>query len=307
MKRIVFVLSCLLLVACTPYGVTKVDLRKAFRHKTSAKDLYTRVDVIPLRVPEGAQIGQGETLFEVAADRFFLLDKNEILVFDGAGNYLFAIRSPEKIIDFSAYGDRVLDVLTEGAITEYDIKDGSLLETYPIRDNDVILTSIAKVDDDSIDMSGYLDGTVHDCGYLVDRAYFYSGPRPAPDYLASHAYVPAAEMQNSRFFHCDGIVYNFLCMSGWIFRYTDDDFIFPAHEWDFGKRSLTFTNAQKTADRIYLAFNLDGQDYVLVYNLGNGKYNIVENKTFPLGVIYDGSNYHCRPEGDGLVIVRYKL
>ena len=74
---------------------------------------------------EQAAIGQGETLLEVAADRFFLLDKNEILVFDGTGDYLTTIRSSEKIIDFSAYGDRVLDVLTEGAITEYDIKDGS--------------------------------------------------------------------------------------------------------------------------------------------------------------------------------------
>jgi hypothetical protein len=295
MKRIVFIVSCLLLVACTSYGVTKVNLRKAFRHKTSEKDLYTRVDVIPLRVPEGAQIGQGETLLEVAADRFFLLDKNEILVFDGAGNYLTAIRSPEKIIDFSAYGDRVLDVLTKGAITEYDIKDGSLLETYPIRDNDVFLTSIAKVDDDSIDMSGYLDGTAYDCGYLVDRAYFYTVPRPAADYLATHAYVPAAEMQNSRFFRCDGDVYNFLSRSGQIDRYTGNDFIFPAYSWDFGERSPVFTNAQMLGDRVFLAFELEGKDGVLVYNLKNRKYFVVESDTFPLGVIYSGSNYYCCP------------
>lgn len=54
MKRTITILSfLLLLIACTPYGVTKVNLRKAFRQKTSAKDLYARVDVIPLRVPEG--------------------------------------------------------------------------------------------------------------------------------------------------------------------------------------------------------------------------------------------------------------
>jgi hypothetical protein len=295
MKRMISILSCLLLVACTPSVVVKVDLRKAFRQKTAAKDLYTRVDVIPLRVPEEVRIGQRETLLEVAADRFFLLDKNEILVFDGTGDYLTTIRSSEKIIDFSAYGDRVLDVLTEGAITEYDIKDGSHLETYPIRDNDVILTSVAKVDDDSIDMSGYLDGTAYDCGYLVDRAYFYTVPRPAADYLATHAYVPAAEMQNCRFFRCDGSVYGFLSRSGEIDRYTGDDFIYPAYEWDFGKRSPDFTNAQMMKDRIFLAFELDGYDYVLVYNLKNRKYQVVESDTFPLGVIYSGSNYYCCP------------
>ena len=61
------------------------------------------------------------------------------------------------------------------------------------------------------------------------------------------------------------------------------------------------------ADRIFLAFDQDGKEYVLVYNLGNGKYYVVDYEAFPLGVIYDGSNYYCRPEGEGWVIVRYTL
>ena len=308
-RAIIIILSALLAVSCLGRSERmKVDIDKALKKQVDARKLYTEATVIPLHCPEGTTFGQeGKVVLEVAENRFFLLDRNEILVFNGAGDYVTSITNEEPIIDISAYRDRVLDVLTAGGITEYDIKDCSLLETYPIRDHDVILTSVARVDDDSFSMTGYLDGDAYDCGYLVDRAYFYSGARPAPDYLVSHAYVPAAEVQYSRFFRCDGFVYNFICKSGWIFRYTNDDFIFPAHQWAFGKRSSTFTNAQKTADRIFLAFNLDGKDYVLVYNLENGKYNAVESETFPLGVIYDGSNYHCRPEGDGLVIVRYKL
>ena len=310
MKRAVLILlTALLAVSCVGRSEkVKVNIDKALKKQVDGRKLYSEATVIPLHCPEGMTVGQEEKMvLDVAADRFFLLNQNEILVFNGAGDYVTSITSEEKIIDFSAYRDQVLDVLTAGAITEYDIKDGSLLETYPIQDNDVILTSVARVDDDSIDMTGYLDGTAYDCGYIVNRAYFYSVARPAPDYLATHAHIPAEEMQHSRFFRCDGIVYNFLCKSGWIFRYTNNDFIFPAQEWDFGKRSLTFTNAQKTTDRIYLAFELDGKDYVLVYNTGSGKYNVVENKTFPLGVIYDGSNYHCRPEGAGFVIIRYSL
>ena len=308
-RAILILLTALLAVSCVGRSErVKVDIDKALKKQVDGRKLYSEATVIPLHCPEGMTVSlEGKVVLDVAADRFFLLGRNGILVFNGAGDYVTSISSEEPIIDFSVYRDRVLDVLTAGAITEYDIKDCSLLETYPIRDNDVILTSIARVDDDSISMTGFRDGNAYDCGYLVDRARLYAGPRPAPDYLASHAYVPAEEMQHSRFFHCDGFVYNFICKSGWIFRYTNDDFIFPAQEWDFGKRSLTFTNAQKTNDRIYLAFKLDGKDYVLVYNQGNGKYNAVESKTFPLGVIYDGSNYHCRPEGDGLVIVRYKL
>ena len=308
-RAILILLTALLAVSCMGRSEkVKVNIDKALKKQVDGRKLYSEATVIPLHCPDGMTVSQEEkVVLDVAADRFFLLNQGEILVFDGAGEYVTSITSEEKIIDFSVYRDQVLDVLTAGAITEYDIKDGALLETYPIQDNDVILTSVARVDDDSIDMSGYLDGTAYDCGYLVNRAYFYSVARPAPDYLASKTYVPAAEMQNSRFFRCDGQVYNFLCKSGGIYRYTNDDFIFPAQEWDFGKRSPTFTNAQKTADRIFLAFELDGKDYVLVYNLSNGKYNVVDSKTFPLGVIYAGSNYSCRPEGAGLVIVRHSL
>ena len=313
MKRVFcYLFAALLAVSCWQ-GCSdrfKVDIDKALKKKVDVRKLYSEATVIPLRPPEGTTVGQaGKVVLEVAADRFFLLDKNEILIFDWAGNYLTSIRSPEQIIDFSAYQDRVLDVLTAGAITEYDIRDGALLDTYPIRDNDVTLVSIVRVDEDSIDMAGYQDGTAHDCGYLIDRAYFYTVPRPAEDYLATHAYVPAEEMQNSRFFRCDGEVYGFLSQSGQIDRYTGNDYTIPSYFWDFGKRSLTFTNAQKTEDRIYLAFTLDGKDYVLVYNLDNGRYSAVESNIFPLGVIYDGCNYYCRPASreEGLAIIRYSL
>jgi hypothetical protein len=306
MKRaIIILLTALLAASCAGRSEKiKVDIDKALKKPADARKLYSEATVIPLRCPEGMTVGQAEkVVLEVAADRFFLLDQNEILAFNGAGDYLTSIKSEEKIIDFSVYRDQVLDILTADAITEYDIKDFALLKTYPIRDNDVILTSVARVDDDSIDMTGYLDGTAYDCGYLVDRAYFYSVARPGPDYLVSHASAPAAEMQYSRFFHHDGSVYNFFCQSGGIYRYTADDFIFPAYQWDFGKRSLTFTNAQKTDDRIYLAFDLDGKDHVLVYNLENRKYHVVDYKAFPLGIIYAGSNYYW----DGQVMVRYSL
>ena len=281
----------------------KVDIDKALKKRVDVRKLYTETTEIPLHCPEGKTFGQeGKGVLEVAADRFFLLDRNEILVFNGAGDYVTSIASDEPIIDFSAYRDRVLDVLTSEAITEYDMKDGVLLISYPIPDNDVHFTSIAKVEDDAFHMTGYQDGTAYDCGYLVDRAYFYSGPRPAADHPVSHAYVPAAEMKTSRFFRCGEDVFNFCSRSGEIDRY-ENYFICVPYQWDFGKRSLTFTNAQKTKDRIYLAFTLDGKDYVLVYNLGNGKYRVVESGTFPLGVIYDGSNYYW----DGRVIMRYTL
>ena len=86
-------------------------------------------------------------------------------------------------------------------------------------------------------------------------------------------------------------MYSFGSRSGQIGKYTDDYFICVPYQWDFGKRAPVFTNAQKTADRIYLAFALDGKDYVLVYNLDNRRYKVVDYDDFPLGIIYFGCNY----------------
>ena len=312
MKRaLILLLAALLAVSCLGRSErVKVDIDKALKKKVDVRKLYKEATVIPLHCPEGKTLAQdGKVVLEVAADRFFLLDRNEILVFDGAGDYVTSITSEEPVIDISVYRDKLLDVLTESAITEYAVTDCSFQAAYSIRDkdNDVILKSVARVDEDSFFMVGQKDGTFYDCGYLVGKRRFYSGPRPAPDYPVSQSNVPAAEMQHSRFFRCGEGVFNFCSRSGEIDKYTGDDFICVPYVWDFGKRSLAFTNAQKTENRIYLAFDLDGKDYVLVYNLDNGKYNVVDYEAFPLGVIYDGGNYHCRPEGNGWVIVRYML
>ena len=174
MKRALILLLALLAVSCVGRSERiQVDIDKALKKQVDGRKLYTEATAIPLHCPEGKTFGQErKVVLEVAADRFFLLDQNEVLVFNGAGDYVTSITSEEPIIDLSAYRDRVLDVLTSEAITEYDIKDGALLETFTLRDHDVHLTGVARVDDNSISMTGYQDGTAYDCGYLTDRSYF---------------------------------------------------------------------------------------------------------------------------------------
>jgi hypothetical protein len=323
-------LACLLVVSCGQgdSNLLKINIDKALRRPVGSQELYTGADVIPLRCPDGTSFGQeGRLVMDVAADRFFLLDeeKNEILFFDWNGSFVTSVKCEEPVIDFSVYQDLFLDVLTEKAIFEYAIDDGTLTETYAIQDNDVTLKCVARVDDDSIDMLGYLNGYVYDCGYTIGKNRFYSVARPAPDHLASNGYVPASEVQNSRFFRCDDSVYSFQSHSGEIYGYTEDDFIWPAYVFDFGGSYLSVTNVQKTADRIYLAFESEGADHVLVYDLAGKEYKVVrqtkEGTAFPLGVIYSGSNYYCCPasslslylpssqaEGlNGPVIIRYSL
>ena len=305
MKRF-FILLCVGLMAVSCWGHSdrlKVDIDKALKHPGRAQDVYAEAVAIPLHGPEGITLGQENGLLDVAADRFFLLDKkkNEIVIFDRNGECVTQITMADTVVDFSVYRDLVLDVLTEDAITEYSATDGAFLAKYPIQDNDVMLKRAARVTEDGFFMLGTKDGYAYDGSYLISKNHFYPAARPAPDYLSTHSFVPASECQNSRFFRCDGIVYSFGSRSGQIAQYTDDYFICVPYEWDFGKRAPVFTNAQKTTGKIYLAFALDGKEYVLVYNLNNRKYKVVEYDTFPLGVIYAGRNYYYSPSNRAII------
>ena len=293
MRRIFFVFIYLLVVSCCEGGSNqiRIDIDRASKKQVSVRDLYAHALLIPLHFPGNTPIGkEGKVIMEVSETRFFLLDEenNEILVFDKDGDSVTLIKSVEGIRDFSVYRNQVLDVLTSEGIAEYSIKDGSCLVSYPIQSNDVILKSMAKVDDDSIFMHGYKGGRAYDCEYLIDRDRFSSVVSPI---------FPASEYQNSRFFRCNDSTYSFSTLSGLILQFTSDDFIYPLYEWDFGKRSPIFTNAQMTDDKIYLAFQLDEEKQVLIYDVKSKKYKVVqqtkEGVSFPLGVIYAGSNYYC--------------
>ena len=323
-------LACLLVCSCGQDNSNQltVNVDKALKSQVGCQDLYYGADVIPLRYPGETSLGREmRVVMDVAADRFFLLDKekNEILLFDWSGDFLTSVKCEGPVIDFSVYQDLYLDVLTEKAIFEYAIDDGSLSDTYTIQDNDITLKCVARVDDDSIDMLGYLNGDAYDCGYTIGKNRFFSAARPAPDYMASHRYTSSSEVENSRFFRCGDSVYSFLSHSGEIYGYTKDDFIWPAFVFDFGGSALSVTNVQKTADRLFLAFELDEEYHLLIYDLAGKEYKVIrqtrEGTAFPLGVIYSGNNYFCCPasslsrylpsgQADGFngpVVIRYSL
>ncbi|MBR5700740.1 MAG: hypothetical protein IKX37_06565 [Bacteroidales bacterium] len=289
-------LSGLLLVSCGLGGsdALKVNIDRALKHPAGARDVYAEVVAIPLLCPVGTTLEQaGPIVLDVAADRFFLLDaeKNEILVFDWNGEYVTAIASAETILDFSVYQDETLEVLTQNAITEYAVADGSFQTEYLFENKGVALKCLGRVDDDSFFMLGSKDGFAYGSGYIVGGIGFYSSALYYSDYLTTHAYAPAAEVQNSRFFRCGDSVYSFLSQSGEIQKYEGNDFACVPYQWDLGKRQPNFTNVQKTANRLYLAFESEGECTVLIYNLKSKQYKAVPQSEFPLGVIYDGCNY----------------
>ena len=212
MKRFCyFLLAALLAASCGPgrFDPLMVDLDRALKHPLSARDVYEEAVAIPL---QGVSPGQEAVLLDVAPDRFVLLDggKNEILLFDGSGRFVTAIACAETILDGSVYRDQVLEVLTQDAFFDYALTDGSLLAEHPFDNGGVALKSLARVDEDSVFMLGSKDGYAYGCGYIMGVNRFYSSANYYSNYLTTHAYAPASEIQNSRYFRCGETVYSFL-------------------------------------------------------------------------------------------------
>jgi hypothetical protein len=150
MKRtITLLIGLLLLIACTPYGITKVNLRKAFRQKTAAKDLYTRVDVLPLHLPASVAFSEASRI-DATDSLLFLLDASgeQIVVLGTDGSFVTLVGAGTPITDFSACGN-TLDLLCGSEVQEYNLQDFSLTRTLSLPTDGVTLTGMQRVDADA--------------------------------------------------------------------------------------------------------------------------------------------------------------
>jgi len=289
MKKTITIMSCLLLlVACTPFGVTKVNLRKAFRQKTAAKDLYTCVDICPLRLPATVALPEDPRM-DVTDNLVFLLEASgeQIAVLGTDGAFVTQVDAGAPITDFSAYGN-TLDILCGNEVKEYSLPDFSPTRTLSLPTEGVTLNRMQRRDDAALEFRGVKDGKAYEGGYLFARDYFFM----------THDNVFEAPEEIGDYFRCVDTTYFFLS-TGMLFAYSKNDFIFQAFTPDFGKHEPQVTDVQMTPDRMYMQLRLRDQDLLLVYDRAGGRNRLfrttTEGLTFPLGVIRGGVNYYCSP------------
>lgn len=290
MKKTITILSCLfLLIACTPYGITKVNLRKAFRQKTAAKDLYSRVDVCPLRLPATVALPEDPRL-DVADNLLFLSDASgeQIVVLGTDGAFVTQVDVGAPITDFSAVGN-MLDVLCGNEVKEYSLPDFSQTRTLSLSKDDITLTGMQRVDEDALWLYGNKEGKSYEGAYLCARDY----------YFMTRDNVFHTPDQHGDFFRCNDTTFFFLT-TGQIFVYdAPSDFVFVPFTPDFGKHEPKVTGMQMTTDHLYMQMRLREQDLLLVYDRAGERNRLFRTTTeglvFPLGVIRDGVNYYCCP------------
>jgi hypothetical protein len=290
MKRtITLLIGLLLLIACTPYGITKVNLRKAFRQKTAAKDLYTRVDVLPLHLPAAVAFSEASRI-DATDSLLFLLDASgeQIVVLGTDGSFVTLVGAGTPITDFSACGN-TLDLLCGSEVQEYNLQDFSLTRTLSLPTDGVTLTGMQRVDEDALWFCGDKGGKAYEGAYLFARDYFFM----------SRDNIFHAPDQSGEFFRCNDTSFFFLT-TGRIFVYdAPSDFVFVPFTPDFGKHKPVITAVQMTSDHLYMQMRLREQDLLLVYDRSGKGHRLLqrttEGLTFPLGVIRGGVNYYCCP------------
>lgn len=290
MKKTITILSCLLLlIACTPYGITKVNLKKAFRQKTAAKDLYSRVEVKPLRLPETVALPENPHM-DAADKLLFLSDASgeQVIVLDTDGAFVTTVDAGATVTDFSAWGN-LLDVLCGSEVKEYNLQDFSLTRTLSLPTDGVTLTGMQRVDEDALWLYGNKEGKSYEGAYLFARDY----------YFMTRDNVFHTPDQHGDFFRCNDTTFFFLT-TGQIFVYdAPSDFVFVPFTPDFGKHEPEVTAAQMTTDHLYMQMRLREQDLLLIHDRAGGRNRLFRTTTeglvFPLGVIRDGVNYYCCP------------
>ena len=317
------ILLCIILVACSDVG--GIDVNRASKRKTSASRLYTKAETVLLEDSafDGPRAGE-PVLLEVAGGRFFILSRNRdaIGVFDSRGEHVASLDGLGEIIDFSAWQDKYLEVLTARRIVEYDVADLSVANTFDLPETELELKSLARLHPNEFLLSAITGEKAYSCSYYIDienlavKDHFI--------YLET-IFHNADDYQTTRYFQDSGKTFYFTRNPGTIVCCTLDDFHFPIFEFDWGKDSslISLTNVQKKGDNLYMRFRTGDDEGTVVYNTFNHKYKVIkltrEGKSFPIGVIHDGINYYCTdaselpgyldcdPPGDGPVIIKYCL
>ena len=266
------------------------EVKRALGKETSLFSLCSDVSITPLDNIQNTNIAMDNLLLEVSNQYFYLLDRsnNQVAVYDKNGAYVSLIKPSDTVIDISSYEDKYLDLLIGGGALEYSADGSSLLHEFSFRDCGIELRSLARRDDNVLVLTGTSSGKAYDCEFFIDRNSYIEMESPVAD---------EEDYFSGSFFRCEGTTYFYCSSDGEVSHYTNDDFSWTAHKWQFKETVSSFSNVQKTSTNYYLQFTFDGDKNVLVFDESSGKYLVVqktkEGVIFPLGVIHGNTNYYC--------------
>lgn len=266
-------------------NLLEVNVEKAMGRKVMYEDVCDRIELIPVTIPEP----ECETVkkMDVTDAGCVALAGNKLFAWTLMGEAVFSIVPEVHVIDISMDLNGNIDVLTSDSIIEYRFSDGTVGDVFGIEDDQMTYCSLAKREDNVIEVSGYSSECNYLCEYYIDSGEFHKCKDPYP--------VPAPVIDNSDWFRYNGKLMFFYSDSGNIWQ--SSMFFSPYLEWTFTNcdQEMSFVNAQMTDNNIFMDVFVEKEEHMLIFNRWNGHAAIVkqfkDGFSFPLGVILDDCNY----------------
>ena len=274
-----------------------IDLRKVSAGKIPLRDIYDKVEVVPL---ENAPGDLPLSDLSVTEDRFYLKGGDRlILSYRQDGSLADSLNPGKAIVNYSIYQDRLLDILFFAEMRAYRLPDLSLSERRTL-DTLVTPTRLARRADNVMLLPGYKGPKVYICEYYFDTEKYYACPG---FYEFEQPEQARRFTQGERFLHAGDRLILLDPASGWLWNCLE--FIF-GYLWLDLKRNegdtLTVTYAQVTDKNAYYSLLLNGEEHFLLYDRKAKKGRLLkttrEGLSLPLGEIRDGVNYFCCPAED---------
>lgn len=292
-----------------------VNLNKAPGTKISIKQIYKKIEIVPLDNVEGDFSSSLSTL-SVTKDRFYLKSGDSMIVsYTHNGRFVDSLHPGSVVTDYYIFKDSVLDLLAGKEFLSFSLPDYTLQQRIPLV-TQVALTKIAREDENVVCFSGYKDVNDYTCKYYCDKQYLSEAPGST-----TSTNIKRIEEEVHYFSYCDHL-FKLFPHSGCIWECGDFTYQFFNPTFRLKNGRVKFCSAQITDSKIYYQLLLGNKEHILILNradrsvsmLLNGeerelifleaekKYLLLnkcrEGVYLPLGVMRDGINYFCCPAAD---------
>jgi len=264
------------------------------------REICSKIELIPLEeLPDSVLDSLDLSRISISEDRIIIKNGgNAISVYDGHGGYLSTIQVKNGIRDFSVFGNKSIDILSDHEILGFSLSDLSPTVRYHLAKDDSSTLKlehmIRRIENEYL-LWGYSGNVEFTGDYIVDRNYYGMSVNNINIRCEDRTMI----VRKGGFLHRDFETFRFYS-SGEIWECLG--LSHPYMRWNFGRQALndtSFTNVQMTKEKAYLSFLYKKKQHMMIVDRNDKKYEIIcgmhGKLEFPLGTIMDKANYFCCP------------
>ncbi len=231
-------------------------------------------------------------------DKGFIIqkDSNSLVYFDNDGHFQKELKF-DVIGDFSTFRNKRLYVLAFDRIEMYDLDELKHEGTLPLPDSSFTYCKVGGTYEDVVAVFAFRGGKVYSGDYdTVQKTLYF----PVEGNIKGSNDSLKKVLGKSGFFYNGDESYFYYSNTGTVYQMAD--FYFLSYVWDFKKKKevhVTVSNVQKMTNKLFMNLETSMGDYCSIitinddgYPHSSALYSSSKTPYFPLGIIYNKTNYY---------------